>query len=128
MLNIFWLMTILQAHLQVIYWKINLTYQLLEMFDFFTEKDPLGGYANYVDQKTAEDEGLFEFLDHKSVYIGVDASNQSDADGRKTIRLHSKKRYNHGLFLLDLDHMPASVCLTWVAFWMINWGLDWPES
>lgn len=90
-------MTTLQTHLQVIYWKINFTYQLLEIFAFFTEKDPLGGYANYVDQKTAEDEGLFKFLDHKSVYIGVDASNQSDADGRKTIRLHSKKRYNHGL-------------------------------
>jgi hypothetical protein len=27
----------------------------------------------------------------------------------------SKKTYNHGLFVLDLTHMPGEICGTWPA-------------
>ncbi|KAI5776099.1 concanavalin A-like lectin/glucanase domain-containing protein, partial [Geopyxis carbonaria] len=45
--------------------------------------------------------------------------------GRKAVRLESKKRYTHGLFLLDATHVPAA-CGFWPAFW--TFGPNWPSS
>jgi len=35
--------------------------------------------------------------------------------GRASVRLESKKKYTHGLFIADLFHMPNSVCGVWPA-------------
>ena len=40
--------------------------------------------------------------------------------------LSTKNTYNHGLFILDLAHMPGGACGTWPAFWML--GPDWPNN
>ena len=34
-----------------------------------------------------------------------------------SIRLEGLKRYNRGLFILDIRHMPEG-CATWPAFWL----------
>jgi hypothetical protein len=56
--------------------------------------------------------------------MGVDYKNpiplDGSARGRPSVRIESKQFYNHGLFIADLAHMPASVCGTWPAFWTVS--------
>lgn len=96
------------------------------MFDFFTDDDPTHGYVNYVDRQTAERTKLLRIVQNK-VYIGVDAENRAAIRGRNSVRLHSKANYTHGLFILDLAHMPGSICGSWPAFWLVGKGDDWPK-
>lgn len=75
--------------------------------------------------------------------MGVDSTNIASGRGRKSVRLTSKATYNHGLIILDLEHMPGSICGTWPAckfslHWsrefetdvVIVWtvGPDWPNN
>ncbi|KAF9893484.1 hypothetical protein FE257_010796 [Aspergillus nanangensis] len=94
-------------------------------FDFYTGGDPTNGYVSYVDRSTASSSGLIN-TSGGSVYIGVDSTNVASAPGRQSVRLSSTKTYNHGLVILDLAHMPGSVCGSWPAFWML--GPDWPNN
>ena len=98
------------------------------MFDFYKDNDPLSGYVNFVDKETAINKGLFNITSNGSIYIGVDSENKASERGRDSIRLHSNKNYSHGLFVLDLAHIPSNVCGTWVAFWLVGWGRSFPES
>jgi hypothetical protein len=60
-------------------------------------------------------------MPNKSIYIGVDSTNKSDENGRRSLYLYSKKYYNHGLFIFDLAHMPANVCGTWPLLYFAHW-------
>ena len=93
------------------------------MFDFFTDADPTSGYVNYISQTAAQSAGLYS-ANANSVYMGVDSKNVATARGRDSVRISSKKSYNHGLIILDLAHMPGGQCGTWPAFWLL--GPDWP--
>ncbi|KIX09630.1 uncharacterized protein Z518_00711 [Rhinocladiella mackenziei CBS 650.93] len=95
------------------------------MFDFYTGNDPTNGYVNYISQDQAERSGLYK-VDNGAIYMGVDSTNTASGRGRDSIRISSKKTYNHGLIILDLAHMPAGACGTWPAFWML--GPDWPDN
>ncbi|EXJ92121.1 endo-1,3(4)-beta-glucanase [Capronia epimyces CBS 606.96] len=95
------------------------------MFDFYTGADPTNGYVNYITQDEAQSSGLYK-IDNGAVYMGVDSTNVASGSGRDSIRISSKKSYNHGLIILDLAHMPAGACGTWPAFWLL--GPDWPYS
>lgn len=94
-------------------------------FSFFTGADPTHGHVKYVNQATATQQGLYKLQNNK-VYIGVDKTNNAPG-GRSSIRLESKKSYTRGLFILDLDHMPGSICGTWPAFWLLGSG-NWPQN
>lgn len=85
------------------------------MFDFFTEADPTHGYVDYISQSAAQSAGLIN-NNNNQIYMGVDTKNIASGRGRKSVRLTSKAVYNHGLIILDLEHMPGSVCGTWPAF------------
>lgn len=95
------------------------------MFDFFTSADPTNGYVQYVDQSTAQTEGLIN-TNNGAAYMGVDHTNVASGTGRSSVRLTSKKSYNQGLVILDVAHMPGGICGTWPAFWMV--GPDWPND
>ncbi|OAP61863.1 hypothetical protein AYL99_04066 [Fonsecaea erecta] len=95
------------------------------MFDFFTDNDPTNGYVNYISYDEAESSGLYK-IDNGTVYMGVDSTNVASGRGRDSLRLSTKKSYNHGLIILDLAHMPAGACGTWPAFWML--GPNWPNN
>jgi hypothetical protein len=73
--------------------------------------DPTHGYVNYVDLATAEAAGLWS-TNSNSVYMGVDYTSIGSGRGRSSVRIMSKNTYNHGLFILDLAHMPEG-CGTW---------------
>ena len=81
-------------------------------FDFFTGQDPTHGFVRYLDQTEANFAGLIR--SHKDIYIGVDYTNVAPS-GRSSVRLESKARFQRGLFLLDVSHMPGGICGTWPA-------------
>ena len=57
------------------------------------------------------------------VYLG---SRPSEEGQRDSVRLEGKRRFNRGLFILDVLHMPSG-CGTWPAFWLTdenNWPLN----
>ena len=100
----------------------------LDHIDFFTAKDPTNGFVNYLDQKSAESAGLFKLNSGGSLYMGVDSETTLDPNGkgRDSVRIESKKFYDEGLYVVDIKHMPGSICGTWPAFWSV--GPSWPQN
>jgi len=98
--------------------------KFFDMFDFFTDADPTHGFVEYVDQATAQSNSLIGTFDN-SVTMGVDNSTVTTT-GRQSVRLTSKASYNEALIILDLAHMPGSVCGSWPAFWAV--GPNWPNN
>ncbi|BCS19055.1 glycoside hydrolase family 16 protein [Aspergillus puulaauensis] len=93
-----------------------------DKFDFFTDSDPTNGHVKYVDRDTAQSGELIST--GSSIHMGVDHTNNAP-DGRQSVRLSSTQTYHHGLFILDLGHLPTG-CGTWPAFWIL--GPDWPNG
>ncbi|KAF9699541.1 hypothetical protein EKO04_002160 [Ascochyta lentis] len=93
-------------------------------FDFFTAADPTNGFVKYVDEATARQTNLINASTTVPVEWGVDSTNETP-EGRPSLRLVSKKKYNAGLVVIDVAHMPTG-CGTWPAFWMV--GPDWPNG
>ncbi|OSS54903.1 hypothetical protein B5807_00978 [Epicoccum nigrum] len=93
-------------------------------FEFFTDPDPTNGFVKYVDEATARQTNLINASTTGSAEWGVDSTNETP-NGRPSLRLVSKKKYNSGLVVLDVEHMPTG-CGTWPAFWMV--GPNWPNG
>ena len=113
------------------------SYQLLENWhgdtfwdgwDFFDASDPTNGFVTYTNQSHAEDTGLIDITSRGSLYMGVDHKSKLDPSGpgRESVRIETKGFYKEGLYVLDLEHMPGSICGTWPAFWSV--GPSWPED
>ena len=100
----------------------------LDHTEFFTAKDPTNGFVNYLDQESAESSGLFKLNSGGSLYMGVDSETTLDPNGkgRDSVRIESKKFYDEGLYVVDIKHMPGSICGTWPAFWSV--GPSWPQN
>lgn len=82
-----------------------------EQFSFFTAPDPTDGFVTYVDQATAQAAGLIQSSGNQ-VTISVDDTTTTTT-GRQSVRLTSLQSYQSGLFIIDLAHMPGSICGTW---------------
>lgn len=54
------------------------------------------------------------------------SSAPTEAGPRESIRLEGKRRFNRGLFIIDIRHMPAG-CGVWPAFWLTDEG-NWPVN
>ena len=88
-------------------------------FSFWDGSDPTHGFVQY-----ARHDNLLESSPNNAKMW---VSNATDApNGRESIRITSNKSYQSGLVILDVEHMPGSVCGTWPAFWMV--GPDWPNQ
>lgn len=100
----------------------------LEHIEFFTGGDPTNGYVNYLNQSNAESSGLFKVTSSGSMYLGVDHTSTLDPNGvgRDSVRVESKQFYKQGLYIVDIAHMPGSICGTWPAFWSV--GPRWPQD
>ncbi|KAL6712074.1 hypothetical protein ACN47E_003117 [Coniothyrium glycines] len=93
-------------------------------FNFFTGPDPTEGFVDYVDEATARSTNLINGSSEAAVSWGVDTQNQTPK-GRPSVRIESKKKYDSGLIVLDVAHMPFG-CGTWPAFWTV--GPNWPKN
>ncbi|MDI1488190.1 MAG: hypothetical protein OHK93_007464 [Ramalina farinacea] len=96
------------------------------MFTFDTEDDPTHGYVNYIDQSTAQSSNLISTSNNQITIKSDSTTTPTTGRGRNSVRITSKTQYTHGLVVLDLEHMPASACGIWPAFWMT--GPNWPNS
>jgi hypothetical protein len=96
-------------------------------FDFFIGPDPTSGTVQYLDGKTASAVGLVGTLPNNQTFMAVDNVNAyATPYGRPSVRITSKKTFNHGLVIADITHMPGGICGTWPAFWMV--GPNWPQD
>jgi len=63
--------------------------------------------------------------------MGVDYTNK-DPKGRDAVRLESKKGWNQGLLVADIQHMPINECGVWPAYWLLgsdaNGKYNWPQE
>ncbi|KAL8933686.1 MAG: hypothetical protein Q9211_005640 [Gyalolechia sp. 1 TL-2023] len=99
-----------------------------DSFVFFDQKDPTNGFVQYRGLASAAKSGLIAIDgsgDDAAVYMGVDHTTKDPA-GRASVRISSKKSYNHGLFIFDIEHNPGSICGTWPAAWLLSDSGKWP--
>lgn len=54
------------------------------------------------------------------------SSSPTPEGPRNSVRLEGIRRFNRGLFIIDLRHMPAG-CGTWPAFWLTD-EANWPVN
>ncbi|THX62044.1 hypothetical protein D6D06_00132 [Aureobasidium pullulans] len=95
-------------------------------FNYYNSYDPTYGHVQYVNETVANRNG-YTTTDDDNITISVDTTNKwpRGGPGRPAVRLISDNTYTHGLFILDLNHMPFG-CGTWPAFWLL--GPDWPRN
>jgi len=125
-------------------------YQLIERqdsktffnyYEFYDGPDSLGsaGRNVYVSRNTAMKLGLTDPISKKDdehndddgeeeefVYIHSTPPEGGNGGLRSSVRLEGKRRFNRGLFILDLRHMPAG-CGVWPAFWLTD-EANWPDN
>ncbi|KAG8742853.1 hypothetical protein FRC10_000832 [Ceratobasidium sp. 414] len=110
-------------------WTVDTFYEGQNFFDgfnFFSYADTTGGQVQYVDQQTATTENLAYVTPQGQIVMRVDNTTALNlGEQRKSVRIQSNKRYNGGLFILDIDKAPYG-CSTWPAFWTV--GPNWPYS
>ena len=97
-------------------------------FEFFTGTDPTDGTVTFLDENTANATGLAGFIDAgngtMAVYMAADTTS-SNGPGRESVRVSSNETFQHGLFIIDILHIPTG-CGTWPSFWML--GANWPNN
>ena len=101
------------------------TSNFFDSFSFFTGSDPTNGFVDYVGTQTANETSLAGYANN-AVYLGVDYTTMNPSGGRASVRMTSNAAYTHGLFVLDVAHMPGGICGVWPAFW--TFGPNWPSS
>jgi hypothetical protein len=98
-------------------------------YNFFNGPDSVGsaGYNTYVSQSRAEKLGIASIItddnDEEFVYM---ASAPTEDGPRESVRLEGKTRFERGLFILDVRHMPDG-CGVWPAFWLTD-EENWPNN
>lgn len=98
---------------------------LLNYYDFFDGSDSVGsaGFQTYVSRQKANKLGLLDVHPDGSLTM---KSAPNAGKQRFSIRLEGKRRFERGLFLLHVDHIPAG-CGTWPAFWLTDED-NWPMN
>jgi len=95
-------------------------------WNFFSFDDPTHGLVQYTTQEEATNAGLAYVRDDGVAVIKVDDTTVlQEGEHRKSVRIHTKKQYNGGLFLLDLIKMPMG-CSFWPAAWTS--ASNWPAG
>lgn len=99
-----------------------------DYYNFYDGADSLGsaGYNTYVGKKRADKLGLISTMtedEQEYIYMKSEATKEGP---RESIRLEGRTRFDRGLFILDVDHMPTG-CGVWPAFWMTDED-NWPDN
>jgi hypothetical protein len=99
---------------------------MFSKFDSSKSTQSLTFNLRYVNESVATTNG-YATTNNDTVTISVDTTNKwpNGGPGRPAVRIISDNTYTHGLFILDLNHMPYG-CGTWPAFWLL--GPDWPGN
>ena len=103
-------------------------------YDFYDGPDSLGsaGYNTYVSEQKAKEQDIATVTTETDPRTGEDVdfvymSSAPTKEGpRDSVRLEGKKRFDRGLFILDVRHMPDGAGV-WPAFWMTDEAV-WPRN
>jgi hypothetical protein len=104
---------------------VNVTYEkdMLDEYDRERQRRrKLEGSSN-INNRTSSTKVKYDEKDKPFIYMG---SSPTDEGPRNSIRLEGNRRFNRGLFIIDLRHMPAG-CGTWPAFWLTD-EANWPVN
>ena len=78
---------------------------------------------NYVGYEEAVGLGLAAYIDDK-VFLGADSLGvvdpKSGSTGRNSIRLESKRSFDDGLLIADIERMPGNACGMWPALYVVQ--------
>eukprot|EP00026_Physarum_polycephalum_P013123 Phypoly_transcript_13495.p1 GENE.Phypoly_transcript_13495~~Phypoly_transcript_13495.p1 ORF type:complete len:339 (+),score=55.22 Phypoly_transcript_13495:108-1019(+) len=99
--------------------------QIFDNFDFFNGPDPTHGYVYYATREESA-QWHYTYIENSQAIIKCDDSTIAKGLGRGSVRLQSKNRYDRGLFIFDLQHMPTGMG-TWPAVWTTR-GYGWPAG
>lgn len=119
-----------------------------QAFRWETENDPTHGRVNYVDMKTAIAENLthgrksivndepfncnpdMTVATNDKFTMCVDSKNivSPTARGRSSNRISSYETYTDSVLVLDVQHVPDSICGVWPAFWTVTASGNWPNG
>ncbi|GAB1519138.1 hypothetical protein RhiTH_002204 [Rhizoctonia solani] len=109
-------------------WVVDSLYEGQNFYD---------GMVDYVDRETAFKEGLAYVTPDNKIVMKVDNTTVLKAGeyrkrqvsigliGSISVRIQTKKRYNGGLFIIDIERAPHA-CSAWPAFWTV--GPNWPHG
>ncbi|KAF5373312.1 hypothetical protein D9615_007409 [Tricholomella constricta] len=97
----------------------------LDGWDFFDHDDPTHGLVNYQNAEAAKSKGLALVKDGQVILSVDDTTVLQTGQKRDSVRISTKKTYNHGLFIADFAAMPVG-CSVWPAYWSV--GPNWPEG
>lgn len=119
MANLIWLVLCIAALAHSQTFNLLHSYKGLDFFNrgftLYEGFDPTFGYVDYVSLATAEQNGLINLTEVGNTGVarwGVDITSILDPNanlGRMSIRLQSVATYTHGLFVLDVKHLPSNV-------------------
>ncbi|GIZ42660.1 hypothetical protein CKM354_000591900 [Cercospora kikuchii] len=108
------------------FFTVDTNGSFFDKFNFINETDPTHGTVSYRNYSDCRDLNLIQNTT-ENIIMRVDSTNAlSGDDGRPSVRIESKKKFYKGLIVVDVDHMPASICGVWPAFW--TYGPDWPKN
>lgn len=98
-----------------------------DAFDFIAVDDPTKGKVNYLDRKAASNKGLAGYpKGEDAIFLAVDEDVKNPGGrGRDSVRVASKEKFDKGLFVFDVQHMPQG-CGVWPAIW--TFGDNWPHN
>ncbi len=85
------------------------------------EVDELDGMFNR--RSLSMTDGEKEMKKEPFVYLKTAAT---EAGPRESVRLEGKRRFNRGLFIIDVRHIPVG-CGAWPAFWLTD-EANWPVN
>ncbi|CAJ1403047.1 unnamed protein product [Effrenium voratum] len=88
-------------------------------WSFYTGPDPTHGNVDFVGKDEAWTKKLLSASADRVLMKADNTTLLSGTDGRGAVRIESLNRYNGGLFILTLDHVPTA-CGAWPAFWMFG--------
>jgi hypothetical protein len=85
-------------------------------------------YVNYLSLVDAVKKRLVYTEGNTSFVLKTDSTTILDPlrGGRDSVRLRSKRSFNRGLFIADIQHMPPQVCGLWPSLFLI--GPTWPTD
>ncbi|EPS45592.1 hypothetical protein H072_413 [Dactylellina haptotyla CBS 200.50] len=98
-----------------------------DMFDYGNGTEATHGFTNYVTREGAAWSNLTYATSNQAI-IRVLPRDDTGTAGRPTVKIFSKRRYTHGLFIFDVAHVPYG-CGTWPALWMSDPEPNvWPRN
>lgn len=93
-------------------------------WDFWNITDPTHGTVVYVDQTTAQKQGLIGITSKGRAFVQTSSADLPLGQKRPSVRFNTKQSFDSGIVIFDVVKMPVG-CATWPALWTVN-GVNWP--